>query len=195
MIRCGSQCWLCDLPVRFDNYKGCTHGCKYCFVQRGNDDAFKVSKNGTIEPLKKFIEGERNKYVNWVEKVGADFCYPVKLLEGHFYKIKEKTHELGMSFYCGENRLRKMGDSLTCCGVDGLEGFKPNVYNLNHILNGDKKEPTEAMKKEGTADCFNTLEQTSICVKKYSKMSFAEGMMQLYGNKKAYVDSVLGVKK
>lgn len=36
MPDCGSQCWLCDLPVRFDTYKGCTHGCKYCFVQRKN---------------------------------------------------------------------------------------------------------------------------------------------------------------
>lgn len=340
MIECGSQCWLCDLPVRFDNYKGCTHGCKYCFVQRGNDDAFKVGKSGTIAPLKKFIEGERNKEVNWVdwdipihwggmsdpfqpyeeivgtsyealklfaetgypfvvstkgrlvaderyldliekcncvvqismvcseydkmelgappfkervemakkvaergirvnariqpymtqvldsvlkeslpmfaeagvygvtiegmkfqkkirglEKVGADFCYPVALLKGHFSKIKAKTHELGMSFYCGENRLRAMGDSLTCCGIDGLEGFKPNTYNLNHILNGDKVEPTEAMKKDGSADCFKALEQTNIGSKKYNLMSFAEGMTQLYGNKKPYIDSVLGIKK
>ena len=22
------------MPIRFDTYKGCTHGCKYCFVQR-----------------------------------------------------------------------------------------------------------------------------------------------------------------
>lgn len=34
MPNCGSQCWLCDMPIRFDTYKGCTHGCKYCFVQR-----------------------------------------------------------------------------------------------------------------------------------------------------------------
>ena len=36
MPRCGSQCFLCDLPIRFDTYKGCTHLCKYCFVQRKN---------------------------------------------------------------------------------------------------------------------------------------------------------------
>ena len=31
-----------------------------------------------------------------------------------------------MKFYSGENRLRAMGDSMTCCGIDGLEGFKGN---------------------------------------------------------------------
>lgn len=33
----GSQIVLCDLPIRFDTYKGCSHNCKYCFVQRKKD--------------------------------------------------------------------------------------------------------------------------------------------------------------
>ncbi len=31
MPECGSQVILCDLPVRMDTYKGCSHNCKYCF--------------------------------------------------------------------------------------------------------------------------------------------------------------------
>ena len=34
MIACGTQIPFCDLPIRIDTYKGCSHNCKYCFVQR-----------------------------------------------------------------------------------------------------------------------------------------------------------------
>ena len=34
MPRCGSQILLCDVPVRFDTYRGCSHGCTYCFTAR-----------------------------------------------------------------------------------------------------------------------------------------------------------------
>ena len=37
MTSCGSQVVLCDVPIRFDTYKGCSHACKYCFVQRKKD--------------------------------------------------------------------------------------------------------------------------------------------------------------
>ena len=33
MPRCGSQIALCDLPVRFDTYRACEHGCVYCFAR------------------------------------------------------------------------------------------------------------------------------------------------------------------
>ena len=56
MIDCGSQCILCDLPIRYDTYKGCVHGCKYCFVQRkANID--KVEADNTLIALKKFVQG------------------------------------------------------------------------------------------------------------------------------------------
>ena len=35
--KCGSQVILCNLPIRFDTYKGCSHGCRYCFAQKKND--------------------------------------------------------------------------------------------------------------------------------------------------------------
>lgn len=60
MIDCGSQCILCDLPIRYDTYKGCVHGCKYCFVQRkANID--KVEADNTLIALKKFVQGGEDK--------------------------------------------------------------------------------------------------------------------------------------
>ena len=65
-IDCGSQLVLCDLPVRIDTYKGCSHGCKYCFVQNKTD----ISELGTsncIKQLKSFIEGKRTQTTSWCD--------------------------------------------------------------------------------------------------------------------------------
>lgn len=64
MPLCGSQCTLCDVPIRFDTYKGCSHGCKYCFVQKKNN-LFDIKKGEGIDSLKRFINGERNQTQNW----------------------------------------------------------------------------------------------------------------------------------
>lgn len=65
MPNCGSQCWLCDIPIRFDTYKGCSHGCKYCFVQRKN--TLEVEMGETSKALIPFIKGERTKETNWAD--------------------------------------------------------------------------------------------------------------------------------
>lgn len=335
-VECGRQCWLCDLPIRYDNYKGCTHNCSYCFVRRGKNDILKVEKDGGIDSLKNFVEGNRNAMTRWcdwdipihwggvsdpfqpiekkhrttlqalkylretqypfvvstkgrlvaddeyldiikdcrcvvqismvcgeydklepgapsfeervemarkvaatgirvnarvqpymtqvkdsvmdsiekfadagvygvivegmkfqrkikgLEKVGADFVYPMSILKSHFSQIREKTHELGMKFYSGENRLRSMGDSLTCCGIDELDGFRGNSYNLNHILNGDKPILTESMRKPETAEPFKTVDQTTIGHRKYKAMSFEEAMVDFYKQKTSFVNDVFG---
>lgn len=92
-------------------------------------------------------------------KIGADHCYPTKLLYAQFIKLKQKCHDLGMKFYSGENRLRQMGDSLCCCGVEDM-GWKVNTCNLNHFL-FDKEGVvvTEGMSAKGTASCFKGLHQ------------------------------------
>ncbi len=65
MPECGSQCWLCDLPIRFDTYKGCSHGCKYCFVQRKN--SLDVEMGETTKALIPFIKGKRTIETNWAD--------------------------------------------------------------------------------------------------------------------------------
>ena len=55
MPKCGSQCYLCDVPIRFDMYVGCSHGCKYCFAKKFED----ISKIKTYaEFLDKFVSKE-----------------------------------------------------------------------------------------------------------------------------------------
>ena len=318
--KCGSQVILCNLPIRFDTYKGCSHGCRYCFAQKKRNIG-KIERDETVEAMRSFIEGKRNRETAWCDwnipihwggmsdpfqpieknirdsyeclkllaetqypfvvstkgrlvadpeyldllarcncvvqvsmvcnkydqlepgtppyeerlqialalaqrvqrvivriqpympevfadvmkniprlaeagvygavvegmkfyknkpgmvKVGGDVCYPLHVLRTHFEAIKAECHRHGMKFYSGENRLRPMGDSMTCCGIDGLEGFKGNDYNLCMLVNGKAPEPTALMKEIGTGTCFGALNQAAGYNKKINSQSFY-GLMQ-----------------
>ena len=54
MPKCGSQIILCNVPIRFDTYKGCSHACKYCFVYRKYDIS-NIKKDETKESLIIFV--------------------------------------------------------------------------------------------------------------------------------------------
>lgn len=334
-VNCGSQIVLCDLPIHFDTYTGCSHACKYCFAQR-NSDLSDIHKANGVKALKRFIEGHRTmdtKWCDWpipvhwggmsdpfqpvekkhgatleclklfaetkypvivstkgkliaespyidilkecnivvqismlsshydkieqgcptfeermkiaekvgkaarrlivraqpympeifddfmgnikrfaeigahgitiegmkfmrkkdgMEKVGADYCYPLDLLKEHFEAIKTECHKQGLKFYCAENRLRAMGDNMTCCGIDGLEGFTPNTYNLCHMYNGESPEPTEGMKQVGTASCFTALDQTTVNNNRVKHQSFHGKMMELAKDKYDHFSRVFG---
>lgn len=334
----GSQCWFCDLPVRFDTYKGCSHGCEYCFVQRtGKYDLKDIKRNETREQLLNFIRGGRNQATSWCDwniplhwggvsdpfqpcekqmrvsyealkvfaetgypfivstkgklvaddeylellercncvvqisavcpsydaiekgcptfderieimekvaprvkrlivrcqpymhevfdevyasferlknagvygvtvegmkftskrsgliKLGADFVYPYEIIKGDFLKLKKRAHEIGLKIYAGENRIRQYGDSLTCCGCDGLEGFEPNVFNLNHLLHGDHTKPTKGMQEMGTGYPFRAIPQNTIEGDIYTRQSFAYNMLWFYKGHKTNVHKVLGI--
>ena len=335
MPKCGSQCYLCDLPIRFDTYQGCSHGCRYCFANKFAD-INKIKNNEGVNALISFINGNRTRETSWcdwdiplhwgglsdpfqpcekihrisyeclkvlketqypfvvstkgklvaddeyldllsecncvvqisavcskydvlekgcptyderieiirklskrvkrvivriqpymhevfedvyrnlkiikeagaygviiegmkfdkkkegLEKIGGDYCYPYDLILSDFMKLKNKAHELGLKIYAGENRLRRFGDSLTCCGIDGLEGFKGNHFNLNHLLNGDNAKPTEKMLEKGTGRAFACLFQATSKRKKFEAQSFAFNMLQYYKNNKNNTDKVLG---
>ena len=47
---CGTQVVLCNIPIRFDTYEGCSHECKYCFAQRKKNISH-VKKYGTVQSL------------------------------------------------------------------------------------------------------------------------------------------------
>lgn len=66
MPDCGSQVVLCDVPVRFDTYKGCSHDCKYCFVQR-KKNLKDIEKGETAKALRNFVSGQRAQVVNWCD--------------------------------------------------------------------------------------------------------------------------------
>ena len=320
MPHCGTQMTICDLPIRFDTYKGCSHACKYCFVQRKKSIA-EVETGEGVEALKNFINGKRTNETKWCDwdiplhwggtsdpfqpaekeyrrsydclkafaatrypfivstkgaligdddyidlirdckcviqislvcpeynvlergapefsarlklieklakyqrvivriqpympevhhsimksillfagagahgiivegmkfarrkeglvKVGADYCYKVPILKKRYEEMKEAAHDIGMKFYCGENRLRSMGDSITCCGVDGLEGFHVNRCNINHYVLGGFEEPTEKMKETGTGYCFKSFDQKAGIYDYYIQSTFANNMIQ-----------------
>lgn len=336
MPDCGSQCWLCDLPVHFDTYTGCTHDCKYCFARKQRDIG-KVGFNESPKQLLDFINGKRTRDVTWCDwdipihigglsdpfqpcektfrrtydclqiladtqypvvistkgklccepdylellskcnvcmqvsivcasfdklekgappfeerlemvrklaesvprvnvrvqpymhevfrevleniprfaeagafgavfegmkyqkkkpglvKCGGDMVYPVKILQHDFERFRDACHENGMKFWSGENRLRRMGDNLTCCGIEGMKGFRPNVYNLNHLLNGDKTEPTEQMCEPKTAQCLHATNQKAGAWERQKNLSFKDAMLLLYADSKKTCDEVLGV--
>ncbi|MEA4830990.1 MAG: radical SAM protein [Oscillospiraceae bacterium] len=336
--RCGSQIILCNLPIRFDTYKGCSHGCKYCFVQK-KTKLTDIECDETPNSLLKFIEGERGVETDWCDwkipihwggmsdpfqpiekkfrasyeclkifaetqypfvvstkgrlvtdpeyldllskcncvvqisavcssynvlergcptyeerlkmietlskrvkrvivriqpymhevftevyenipkiaeagaygiilegmkffkgkpgmvKIGGDNCYPVNILRHDFEAIKLTAHRHGLRFFCGENRLRTMGDDMTCCGTEGLEGFKPNEYNLCMIMNGKKPEATAKMKEVGTAGCFKTLYQSAGSSRHIRKQSFYGMMQNELINKAEYHKKIFGFSK
>lgn len=338
MPSCGSQCYLCDLPVRFDTYDGCSHGCEYCFAKKFKDISL-IKNKESATTLINFINGQRGKDCNWCDwnipihwgglsdpfqpcekkrkrsleclkvfaktqypfivstkgelvvedeylellskcncvvqismvcssydklelgcpdykrrleilsilskkvkrtivriqpymhevfdevynnlskvaeagaygviiegmkyrskksgmvKIGADYTYPYELIKQDFLKLKKEAHRLGLKIYAGENRIRSLGDSLTCCGVDGMEGFIPNKFNLNHILNGDVKKPTAKQKEKNTGNCFRAMEASTVKGNIVDKQSFAYNMLDFYKRKKKNINDVMGVSK
>lgn len=328
MPRCGSQIPICDVPIRFDTYKGCSHNCRYCFVFR-KTDINQIEINETPTSLLNFIKGKRNQETNWcdwniplhwggmsdpfqpcekihrnsykclkifaetkypfivstkgkliaepeylellkqcnavvqislvsplydkielgaptyeerieivkkvakvvkrvivriqpymtetkkdilnnleryrdigvygiiiegmkfakkvkgMEKLGADYVYPIEILKRDIEDIKNKAHSLGIRVFIGENRLRNMGDSLCCCGIENMEGFVGNTYNLNHLLYDSKNIVVrESMKNKGSARVFVSLFQNTVAGSYLKDKSYDEIMNTIKNDKK-----------
>lgn len=135
------------------------------------------------------------KKVSGMIKNGADFVYPLDLLKRKFNELKNECHKCGLVFLSGENRLRAMGDSLTCCGCGGLEGFKVNTYNLNYFVhNKEKLEATPAMYKKDTCTCFKAMRMDTAAISVLKKASFKQ-MMDIKFKDKTTIDCYVGEHK
>jgi DNA repair photolyase len=66
MPKCGSQTTLCDVPIRFDTYHGCSHFCKYCFAQH-KIDLKNISTFESEKALRNFISGHRERETAWCD--------------------------------------------------------------------------------------------------------------------------------
>ena len=66
MPECGSQILICDIPIRFDTYRGCAHNCSYCFAMR-KYDIQNIANGEGVEALKNFIIGKRNSECAWCD--------------------------------------------------------------------------------------------------------------------------------
>jgi len=53
------------MPVRFDTYSGCGHGCSYCFVRRKR--GLKIDLGESYIALTNFINGKRNNETKWCD--------------------------------------------------------------------------------------------------------------------------------
>jgi len=344
MPSCGSQIILCEVPIRFDTYKGCTHNCKYCFTYR-KYNIVNIEKGETAKALLNFIKGERTQETKWcdwnipihwggladpfqpcekehrlsfeclkvlaetkypvivstkgvipaepeyldlisqcnmifqvslvspqlneietgaptfeeriemIRKVspkvkrviircqpyvrevlvdvikqiklykeigvygvvaegmkffkkregmvrnGADFCYPRRQLEQDFRMIKEACHANGLKFYCGENRLRAMGDSLCCCGVNegdnifdnpNFQNIHPNKGNLGRkIYDEENYKFTEGQNQPGSTYPFKTIHQTSSVLKLLTKEATFSSLMDACSKDKGYMGNFL----
>lgn len=327
MPKCGSQITICDLPVRFDTYKGCLHACSYCFVKL-KYDITNIERSEGAGALRNFIEGKRDKTTAWCDwnipihwggvsdpfqpiekhfkyslealkvfaetkypvvistkgalsaeepylsllgqcnvvmqfslvspqfdkletgaptfseridiiqkvskqvkrvivriqpfvletkndilnqiplykeigvfgvtieglkhkvkktglvKIGADWVYPLSRLKPVYEQIKNACHQNELKFYSAENRLRNLGDDLCCCGIDGLEGFIPNKYNLNHYVNDRENfTPSESMHLPGTSMCLKAIAQNTSSVEVFKTKSLAEMMNEAIKDK------------
>lgn len=332
MPRCGSQVILCDLPIRFDTYSGCSHLCKYCFaVRKGIDRA--ITKDESPNTLRNWIGGKRTGETEWCDwdiplhwggmsdpfqpvelemkvsfeclkvfaetkypfvvstkgtrilarpeylelldacnavvqvslvspkfdilepgappfeerlsdiveiskhckrvivriqpyirevrqdildnipryvkngiygitiegikyfqkrrgfiKVGADYVYPKEILAGDFEQIRDVCRKNGLHFFCAENRLRDMGESLCCCGIADLEGFRTNCANIVHGLAEGGINYTDRMKKVSGA-CFKAMGQDTMSSCYIRDHSFAE-VMDLFAKDRKVIESL-----
>ena len=144
---------------------------------------------GIIVEGMKFLKSKKG-----LVKVGGDVCYPLQVIEPRFKELKRQAHNFNMKFYSGENRLRSMGDSLCCCGIDGLDGFKYNRYNINHFQNGDVMEPTKAMRTLGSSTVFHSITQKAGDYEYFKNSIFSEEMKNEYISKREYYNKIFGKK-
>ena len=125
-------------------------------------------------------------------KVGGDFVYPKEVLQKDFIQLKEEAHKYGLKFYCGENRLRTLGDAMCCCGIENLEGFKGNSYNICHLINNKETEVTSSMKEKESANILGRMKQTTLGKLKYKGQTFEDGMKAEYIDNKELYDTIFG---
>lgn len=327
MPRCGSQVILCDLPIRFDTYTGCSHRCKYCFVTR-KSDIRNISAGESPAALRRFISGARTSETEWCDwniplhwggmsdpfqpieaerrisleclkvfaetkypfivstkgtpvlaseeylellaqcnavvqvslispafdrlepgappferrlsdivkiskaarrviiriqpyvrdvksdilrnlcryaaagvygitiegikyfqrrpgfvKVAADYCYPKDVLRRDYEQIRSECAKAGLHFFCAENRLRDMGENLCCCGIAGLDDFKPFTANLVHLLHEGRIHYTANMRTQ-PGKCFKAIAQDTVSTSAFRRLTFAEIMDLLSKDRK-----------
>jgi len=68
-----SNVLICDMPLRFDTYKGCSHSCEYCFVKLKTDIS-KIDNDESPTTLLNFINKRREGKI--IEKI---FDYDIPL--------------------------------------------------------------------------------------------------------------------
>ena len=110
-------------------------------------------------------------------RLGGDWAYADDTLKRDYVEIRSHCRELGLAFWCAENRLRSLGDSTACCGCGDIPGFEGNKFNCVSTKNGSCAAATEKMREKGTATCFSSISQSAGIYDLLKQKSFCE-MMQ-----------------
>lgn len=119
-----------------------------------------------------------------MKRYGTNYCFPTELLAPKLKEIKRKCHEVGLAFFCCEADLDHWSDDLACCGTMGLEDFKPNTFNIQHLAHGIT-EPTKQMQEIGTTRPFRSRKQSQAWELHIKDRSF-EDMMHEIGDDYVY---------
>lgn len=107
MPKCGSQVILCDVPIRFDTYEGCSHLCEYCFAQRKSSVFNNIKRGETVASLINFIKGQRLGDVSW-----CDWDIPLHW-GGHVRPVS--AHRTQIALFVGSfEGVRKNAISIHC---------------------------------------------------------------------------------
>lgn len=116
-----------------------------------------------------------------MQKDGSKYDFPLEVLVPMYKEIKEECHNNGLRFFCGEDRVRFLGDSLTCCGTENLEAFKPNTFNVEHLAHDVGTKAKDAMKSTDTFQPFKCRSQHQRWAAVCKGKSF-EQLMHLVGD-------------
>lgn len=158
MPNCGSQVILCDLPIRFDTYVGCTHGCQYCFATKKINGFYnKIKKGESLNKLKSFIEGKRTQETNWCDwdiplHIGglSDPLQPIEKEKRYTYECLKLLKETQYPFVLS-TKGKLLGDdeyldilsecncviqvSMVCSSYDEIEKGCPTFEERLEIVN------------------------------------------------------------
>lgn len=140
-VACGSQAVLCEYPIRIDTYKGCSHGCKYCFAQQKQDISH-VRPDNCVAQLRNFIDGKRSSDTRW-----CDWAIPL--------------HWGGLSdpFQPAE---RGIGVSLKCMELFAETGYPVIISTKGRLIT---EEPYISMLRK-----CNAVVQVSMVCSSYDRM-------------------------
>lgn len=102
------------------------------------------------------------------------YRYEANILAPHYEKLKATCHKYGLMFLTSESYVPVKSDSRECCGTEGLGDFKTNKFHLKRICEGCCGEPSEAMKKKGSAMAFKACLQNSKATEFLRSISFVD---------------------
>lgn len=106
------------------------------------------------------------------------YSYPNEAINVVFGKVREKCHENGLVFLCGDNQ--RLSDSLECCGTEGM-GWAPNLCTVTRrYLKPETYAVRDCQKVAGTGCAFKNCHTQSCKDLSFMRKSFAENIEEMF---------------